>query len=1123
MAEEAHARSQQNWINSMSINRLHRFAIALALLGCVGGMCGGCFKDTTMSCPDGTTCSGGKVCAPLGGGCATLAQIAVCRGIPEGARCTARGVEEGSCLARVCSSTTWSAEVVVGRQQAATEVALLQPTAAAYGPDGLLYIATQNLVQRVDSAGVITTIAGTGDAGDTGDGGQATSAQLRGPGGLAVDGHGRVFVADTGNHRIRRIDAAGIITTVAGTGEGGYSNDNQVPTLAKLNSPQGVAVDGAGNLFIADTGNHRIRYVNSSATNSIIVTRAGTGTAGFNGDRTATDAELNNPTSVAVDNDGNVFIADSANHRVRKVGSNGAITTVAGIGSPGSTGDNSSAVMAALNNPTGVALDGDELLIADSGNHRVRRVVGGTISGAAGGGNGSAPESDEATAAILGERLGVAADPLGGFAVVDAFGMRVRHVDTTGTIATSAGNGTAAGSNGGGAATNTQLAGLNGLSSSPSGGFTFTNFPSLTYGVDDRTESISTIAGGGPIGYSGDNGPATAAGFLVPRGLAYDRDGNLYISDVVNHRVRRVDSKGIVITVAGNGGVWDGTGSGGDGGPAVMAPLGTSYDVAVDSTGNLYIADFANSRIRRVDRAGLITTIAGTTAGDSGDGFDAKRAQLRNPISIAIDSDDTLYISDTNNGKIRRVKDGKITLFAGGGTGPDGSAATSALLQRPFGIALGADHSLYIVEESTARVRRVRDGIITTVAGTGEFQFRADGGPAKDAPLSVPYDVAVDSKGGLLISEADHIRRVDPSGNITTVVGAIDPGAMGARTVARLADPRAVVSTPEMTLFAGGASGTLQALVDDRVRVVAGRYPQDRPTGTLARFRDRSFGAVGGAAYDPVTKRIFLTESTAHRIDVITTLDPADRLVDPANPSTWKIATLAGGAAGYHDGALASARFRNPTGLYFDPEQRQLYVADTDNHVVRVIDLAGGLPGATVGTIAGKAGASGWAGDNREAISALLYSPSAVTRCPNGDVFVSDTGNHRVRRISRDTVDSPGTITTVLGDGTASSSGEGEPSATLPIASPRGLACDAAGNLFVTSTTAVRMVIADDERVVDGTGAVRTIYGAPTAQDEFPMSATRCLSGLDMTGAGKLRVTDACAGIMIEVQRKARP
>jgi sugar lactone lactonase YvrE len=1081
-------------------------ATRIAGIAWVGVVVAGCLSQTTTTCADGTTCSGGLVCAPMGGACVQPAQITVCRDILEGAGCAAPGVDDGTCLARVCSSTTWSPEVVVGNQQNATDAALFQPAGAAFGPDGSLYISVQNVIQRVDRAGVITIIAGTGDPGDAGDSGEATSAQLRSPSGLAVDGHGQVFVADTGNHRLRRIDAAGTITTVAGSGVEGYDGDKGAATLAKLSAPQGVSVDGAGNLAIADTANHRIRCVSASG---LIMTCAGTGTAGFNGDLPqAINAQLNSPTSVAVDRNGNLFIADSGNHRVRKVGSNGSITTVAGVGSAGALGDGGPAATAQLSNPTGVALEGDDLLIADSGNRCIRRVARGTITRAAGGGDGLAPDRDggDAMAAVLSMQLGVAAAPAGGFVVVDSYGLRVRKVNTTGTIATIAGNGTAAVTGGGGAATNIQILFRSSLTTNPRGGFTFTNFPTFTYEVDGAGFA-SAIAGGAPYGYRGDGGLAKVAGFNNPISAGYDREGNLYISDLSNRRIRRVDTQGVVTTVAGNGT----NGDAGDGGDAKAAQLTGTWDLAIDSVGNLYLAEFSSSRIRRVDRSGHITTFVGTTDGFSGDGGSARSAQLSGPLSVAVDSDDTLYICDTNNQRIRRVKDGKIDTVAGGGTGPDGSAATSAQLQYPHGVAIGPDHSLYIAESATARVRRVRDGIITTVAGTGEFGFRGDGGPANEALMFSPDDVAVDRAGRLLISEGGRIRRVDQSGIITTVAGAIDPGAMGARAVARLADPRAITSGPEMTLFAGGASGTVQALIGDMVSVVGGRYPQQAATGQRARFRQATFGAVGGVAYDPVAGQIFVSETTAHRIWIITVVDPAD-------PTTWKISPFANlaGIGGFGNGRVGVARFLNPTGLFLDVAARQLYVADTGGHLVRAIDLSRGLASAAVRTVAGTPRTAGFGGDGGAAGAALLFSPSAVTRCANGDVFVADTGNHRVRRIAS------GTISTVLGDGTTSSSGAGAPAVTFPVASPRGMGCDAVGNVFATSTNTVRMLQADAAGVVDGTGAVRTIYGLPP-RDAFPMSATRCLSGLEVTALGKVRVIDACTGVMVELQRKARP
>ncbi|HEX4450937.1 MAG TPA: hypothetical protein VH143_08720 [Kofleriaceae bacterium] len=418
--------------------------------------------------------------------------------------------------------------------------------------------------------------------------------------------------------------------------------------------------------------------------------------------------------------------------------------------------------------------------------------------------------------------------------------------------------------------------------------------------------------------------------------------------------------------------------------------------------------------------------------------------------------------ADGNN-RIRRVDPtGVIATIAG--TGPpgfsgDGGPATGAMLESPTGVAIDALHQIYIADSGNEVIRRVdASGTITTAAGLPGLanQFLGDGGPAIAAQLDYPYDVAVGPSGAIYIASVTDasVRRVDAAGITTTVAGRIDPGVMGPIAQAQLADPTALVVTPTATYFAGGTSGTIQALVAGSLEVVAGRYPQMLPT-------------------------------------IAALVNATD-------------------AAGFSDGPAATAELRAPTGLYLDAASHRLFVADTGNHVVRVIELSS----ATVSTIAGTPATLGYFGDGSTAAAALLDAPQAITLCANGDVFIADTGNNRVRRIAAVTT----TITTVLGDGTSASSGQGGPAATLAVDSPRGLACDALGNLFVTSTIAVRMLLADAAGTVDGAGAVRTVYGVPP-RDAFPSSVTRCLAGLAVIDPTTVRVTDACTGIMVELQR----
>jgi len=314
----------------------------------------------------------------------------------------------------------------------ATNAELYFPSGAVFDASGNLYFsdAGNNVVRKVSTNGIITTVAGNSTQGYSGDGGQATNAELAFPEGVAVDVFGNLFIADSTNNRVREVGTNGIITTVAGIGIQGYAGDGAAATNAELNDPTGVALDASGNLYFSDTGNNVIREV---TTNGIITTVAGNGTQGYFGDGgQATNAELGFPEGVAVDASGNLFIADSANNRVRELGTNGIITTVAGNGTQGFSGDGAAATNAELNDATGVAFDAfDNLYIADYENFRVREVSpNGIIITVAGNGNGGYfGDSGDATNASLYYPEGVAVDASGNLFIADENNNRIRKVE----------------------------------------------------------------------------------------------------------------------------------------------------------------------------------------------------------------------------------------------------------------------------------------------------------------------------------------------------------------------------------------------------------------------------------------------------------------------------------------------------------------------------------------------------------------------------------------------------------------------------------------------------------------------------------------------------------------------
>ncbi|MGH3901536.1 MAG: protein kinase domain-containing protein [Pseudonocardiaceae bacterium] len=539
------------------------------------------------------------------------------------------------------------------------------PTDVVIDRRGTLYIAEAvgRRVRKIDQNGVISTVVGTGVRGFSGDGGPAIDAQLSNPLAIAVDDSGKLYIADAGNNRIRMVDAAGTITSIVGNGTKGSAGDGGPAAAAELSYPTGIEVDQAGSVYIADSSNDRIRKVDVGGRISSV---AGSGIRGFSGDGgPAATAKLAFPAAVAVDRDGNVYVADGGSHRVRKIDQNGTITTVAGAG-PSYPGDGGPATQALLSNPRLAYVDkAGVLYIADSRNHRIRRAdPGGDITTIAG--NGTAGYSGDGRLAIeaqLNNPHRLTADPAGNVYIADTDNHRVRKVTPDGKITTIAGIGGGSFSGDKGQATAADLRYPRGLALGDDGSLYIADGGNDVVRRVDPAGIITTVVGNGTRGFSGDGGPAVQAQLFSPSQVDIDRDGNLYIADQGNDRIRRVDRAGIITTVAGNGA----EGFSGDGGLARDAQLNNVWAVAVDSAGNLYIADADNHRIRKVDSSGRITTIAGVgTAGSSGDRGPAAKAQLNAPVGVSLDATGALYVAESDGNRIRKIDAaGIITTVAG--------------------------------------------------------------------------------------------------------------------------------------------------------------------------------------------------------------------------------------------------------------------------------------------------------------------------------------------------------------------------------------------------------------------------------------------------------------------------
>jgi hypothetical protein len=871
-------------------------------------------------------------------------------------------------------------------------------------------ISFQWRVNGTNLPNVVRTIVGTGAKGFAGDGGLASAAVLDSPYGACLDAAGNLFIADSANNRIRKVDTNGVITTVAGSGpyypdSGGYSGDGGPATNAVLNLPTSVSVDSGGNLFLVDSFNQRVRKV---GTNGLITTVAGNGSAGFSGDNSqAVNAQLNYPSCVKVDKDGTLLITDSLNNRVRKVAPSGIITTVAGNGVQDFTGDGGSATEASLIEPTGVDLDSSgNLFIGDWGNDRVRKIDShGTITTAAGNGNG-APQSGaymgdggQATNASLYYPYAVVVDARGNLLIADSNNDVIRNVNTNGII--------------------------------------------------------STVAGSGVYGGSGDGGPALKAQFAYPFGVAVDASSNIFIADCCGNRIRQVPVQGPSYTLTGltaaNAGGYDvvvtspyGCVTSSVATLTILLPPGittqphtqaivvsNSVTLSVSNNGTppfgyqwfftgaplanqtsnaitFAAVDAANAGTYQVvvtNLYGMVTSSVATLTVLFPPSLTqqpvAQTAVVGSTLTLSVGLSGTAPLTCRWRLNGTNLPVGLITTVAGsgsaypypGGYSGDGGAATNARLNGPTAVSLDANGKLFVGDSGNNRVRKVgADGLIATIAGNGTCAYAGDGGWATDAALSQPYGLGVDPSGNVRFADQGNhrLRQVAPGGLISTIAGSGSGypaagsygGDGGQATNANLSGPKGVGWDVSANCFIAdtgnhrirkiGANGVIVTVAGTG----AAGYSGDNGPATSAKLNNPTGVAVDGLG------NLFIADFGSHRI----------RRVD----TNGVIFTVAGnGTARYSgDGGLATnACLNSPSGVAVDAAGN-LLIADSGNSVVRMVRMNG-----IIITVAGYS--AGFSGDGGIATSARLGNPYGLAvNNASGDIFIADTRNHRVRRVS---------------------------------------------------------------------------------------------------------------------------
>jgi sugar lactone lactonase YvrE len=623
------------------------------------------------------------------------------------------------------------------------------PASVAVDASSNVYVAdfNNNTIRKITPAGAVTTIAGyAGVSGNAN--GMGTNASFNGPRGIALDAAGNIYVADSGNNLIRKITSSGAVSTLAGSGLAGSANG--LSTNASFNGPAALVTDGATNVYVADYGNHQIRVITPAGA---VTTLAGSGAAGY-ADALGTNAFFNQPEGIAIDNTGTLYVADSGNNMIRKVASvGGAVSTFVGSTNFGST--NATGTSAQFYSPQGVAVDASlNVYVADYLNGTIREVssAGAVTTPAGSPGNFGSANGTGANARFWGPQS-VAVDTGGNVYVADSFNGTVRKVTSAGVVTTLAGSPSSGSANG--AANNARFSLPISVALDTAGN---------QYVADSANDTIRKITPAGTVttfaGLAGNFGSADGAGtnaqFLAPQGTAVDSAGNIYVADTGNHVIRKITSAGMVSTYAGFAGVTnntDGTGTN----AAFYFPQG----ITADASGNLFVTDTGNHTVRKIAAGGVVTTLAGFANHPGSADGNSTNAHFNNPTGVAVDTNGNVFVADTLNHTVRKITSaGVVTTIAGlaGVYGSSDGTNNSALFFEPEGIALDGLGNIFIADSGNNTIRELSPSgtnwIVTTVAGLAGASGSADGS-SSNALFFQPAGMAFNSfLGSLFVADS---------------------------------------------------------------------------------------------------------------------------------------------------------------------------------------------------------------------------------------------------------------------------------------------------------------------------------------------------------------------------------